>query len=164
MGLQISPQLTLTASRTVDLAAATQATIQQSGFNISGPKFTDTSTPAVTKESYRTLTFASGVVNIDLTALVDAVGVTFDGTGLKVQTVLIKNPAGNSAIVINPGGANPYYLFGTGQSLTIPGHATIDCGIGMVLPEGLADVGPTAKTIQVVGVTGQSFHIGLTLG
>lgn len=164
MSATITPSISLTAVETIALAASPEASIQQSGFNCSGPKFSATTTPPVTHASYQSLALAGGTRDIDLTALPNAVNVPQDCTGKKVQTILIKNPAGNDAITISPGGANPYPLFGTGNSVVVPGHATIDTFLAMVVPEGLPDVAAGAKIITVTGTGTQSFHIGLTLG
>ncbi len=160
MAVSISPNISMTANETVTLDSASDATITQSGFNLSGVRLNSASTPAVTKSAYHDYAFTAGAVTIDLTALADAVNVAFSGTGLKVQTVIIKNPTGNGAITLVPGAANPYNLFGAAFKIIIPAGSWV----GAYMPEGTPDVAGGAKNIDVTGTGTETFYIGFTLG
>ena len=160
----INPTMNFTANEVLSLDAATDAPISQDGFNLANVRLSSTSTPAVTKSSYKEYALIAGALTIDLTALTDAVGAALDGTGLKVQTVIIVNPAGNAAINIAPGASNPYPLLGTGNDITIPAHATQLTVIGMYLPDGTPDVSGSVKTLDITGTGTQTFKLGITLG
>lgn len=164
MSVAISPIMTFTANETVAFDAAPSVTIQQSGFNLSGVKLTSTSSPAVTQSDYHDHTFTAGAFTLDLTALVDAAGVAFSGLGLKVQALIIKNPAGNASINMAPGASNGYDIFGAGNDITIPGHASYDNYLSFYFPEGTPDVAAGDKTLDFTGTGTQSFYLGIVLG
>lgn len=164
MATSISPQMNFTATDTYSIDAADDATVAQNGFNLSNVRLNATSTPAVTKSCYKEYALVAGALTIDLTALTDAFGAALDGTGLKVQTVIIVNPAGNASINIAPGASNPYPLLGAANDITIPAHASVDTHISMFLPEGCPDVSGTVKTLDITGTGTQTFKLGLTLG
>lgn len=164
MTISFAPLMTFTANETISVDAASAVTINQSGFNLSGVRLTDTSTPAATKAHYHDHTFTAGAVTVDLTALVDSVGVAFSGLGLKVQALIIKNPAGNASINLAPGASNGYDIFGAGNDITIPGHASYDNYLSFYFPEGTPDVAAGDKTLDFTGTGTQSFYLGIVLG
>lgn len=156
--------MSFSANATIAVDAASSVTIVQSGFNLSGVRLTGSTTPAVTKESYHDYTFTAGAVTVDLTALLDAVGAAVDGTGLKVQCLIIKNPAGNASINMAPGASNGYDIFGASNDITIPGHATYDNYLSFYFPEGTPDVAAGDKTLDFTGTGTQTFYLGIVLG
>lgn len=164
MGVAIAPQITFTAVRTLDFPAASQATVQQSGFNLSSGQLNENSTPPVTKESYKTLALVGGVLLIDLTALPDVNGIDQDCTGKKVRTIIVKNPKGNHPITVQPGDSNPYPVFGTGNKLEVKAHASVDGYFGQFIPDGVPDVSAGERILKITGTGTEQFHIGLTLG
>lgn len=120
-----------------------------------------TTTPAVTKEASLALALSSGSITLDLTAIADANGGTVDGTGLKVQTIKLANPADNNgAITIVPGASNAYNLFGSAFSLTIP----VGGEILAYLPEGTPDIASGAKEIDITGTGTDPLNIQITMG
>jgi len=164
MSVTITPSISLTAIRTFSTDAAVDSTIPLSGFNVSGPKLTATSTPPVSVESYQEYALVAGALTINLTAILDSLGVTRDCTGLKLQTLIFINPAGNAAINIAPGASDPYPMFGAANDITVPGHATADTAFAFVFPEGCPDVAAAVKTIDFAGTGTQTFKLGIVLG
>lgn len=164
MTVSIIPSIEMTAVRTFSSDAADDITVIQNKFNLTGSRLTTGTTPPVTIESYQEYTLAAGTKTIDLTALLDFADVLQNCTGLKVQTLIFVNPAGNSSMNIAPGGSNPYPLFGAGNDITVPGFASQDCVIGFYFPEGCPDVASGVKTIDVTGTGTQKFKLGLCLG
>ena len=164
MSVSITPQIQMTAVRTATADAADDIQVLQSGFNLTGRQLNASSTPPVTMESYHTYALVAGAKTIDLTAILDALGVSQTAVGLKLQTLIIKNPAGNNKLTIGPGGSNPYPLFGTGLSAEIPGNAAGDSYLAFVFPEGLPDVASGVKNILVSGTGTETFYLGICLG
>ena len=164
MTVSIIPSIDMTAVRTFSSDAADDVTVIQNKFNLSGTRLTAGTTPPVTVESYQEYTLSAGAKTIDLTALLDFADVAQNCTGLKVQTFIFVNPAGNSAMNIAPGASNPYPLFGAANDITVPGFASQDCTIGFYFPEGCPDVASGVKTIDVTGTGTQKFKLGLCLG
>lgn len=164
MSVTITPNIALTAIRTFSTDAAVDTTIPLSGFNVQGPKLTGTSTPPVSVESYQEYDLVAGAKTIDLTALVDSLGVTRDCTGLKLQTLIFINPTGNASMNIAPGGSNPYPIFGASNDITVPGNAAGDSIVALVFPEGCPDVAAGVKTIDIAGTGTESFKLGVVLG
>lgn len=162
--VEVAPALNLAPIHTKSITGADDVAIVLSGFNLNGLRFNASSTIPVTKESYKVYTFTAGAITIDLTSIVDAFGVTFSGSGLKVQGIVIINPAGNASINVAPGASNGYALFGAGNDITIPGNASYDTFVVAWLPEGTPDVAGGAKNIDVTGTGTESFKIGLILG
>lgn len=162
MSVSISPQMYFTAQETIELgvAAATDPAITHDGFNYSATLNAD-STPPVTKASYQEHTLdGSGDLTLDLTDLPGVSEVSQNCTGLKVQTLIINNPADNAALTISPGASNPYPLFGTGNDLVVPPGATM----AFSFVDQLADVSGTVKTIDFAGGNAESFELGICLG
>lgn len=164
MSVTITPSINLTAVETRSFDAASNSTIIHSGFNVAGPKLSATTTPPVSVVSYQTYALVAGAKTIDLRALLDSVDAAIDCNGLKVQTVIIVNPNGNSALNVAPGASNPYPLLGAGNDFTLPAATAGDVVAAFVLPEGTPDVSGTVKTIDFTGTGTQTFKVGLVLG
>lgn len=123
------------------------------------------STPPITMTSAQEITIASGVGSIDLTALPGTGGATLDGTGLKVQGVLLTAPGGEDGnagpITIAPGASNPYSLGGAtwaGEDLE-PGDSR-----HYLFNDTLADVDGTHKSLDLTGTDGDVLRVQLLLG
>jgi hypothetical protein len=144
-------------------AANSAASLTHDAFNISQSLGAAT-TPVGTKIAFFELALSGGAASIDLTALPHNGG-TVDGTGLKVQAALFRNPAANAAMTVKDGASNGYNIFGdsSGQ-VTIPGHATKASAVMLFFPEGLPDVAAGAKTIDVTGTGTEVLEVGLVLG
>jgi hypothetical protein len=96
--------------------------IRHDQFNV-GPKTLNASTtPPAAQVSSQQLT---GTQTIDLTALPGAGGAVINGTGQKVQAVLITCLSANAgAMTVAPGASNGYQLLGA-NAITIPLGGTI---------------------------------------
>lgn len=96
--------------------------IRHDQFNV-GPKTLNASTtPPAQQVASLQLT---GTQTIDLTALAGTNGATVNGTGQKVQAVLITNKSSNTgSMTVAPGGANGYQLLGA-NAVTLPLGGTI---------------------------------------
>lgn len=164
MSVTITPSINLSAIVTKSFDAAASATIIQSGFNVSGPKLTSSTTPPVTKESYHDYALVAGAKTIDLRALLDLDDVAQDCIGLKVQIVIIINPNGNSALNVAPGASNPFPLLGAANDFTLPAATAGDVVAAFILPEGTPDVSNTVKTIDFAGTGTETFQLGIVLG
>jgi len=164
MTVTIAPEISLTPIETITSDAAAEINITHNLFDQQMARLTGTTSPPVSMVSYQTFALVAGTKTIDLTAVLNYADVAQDATGLKVQTLIFINPAGNATMNIAPGGANPYPLFGTGNDVDVPAHATIDNWIAFSLLEGLPDVSGTVKNITITGTGTQSFKIGIVLG
>jgi hypothetical protein len=164
MAVTITPEVRLTAVESYAPASAEEIAVQHNKFNQSGSRWNATSVPPVSMVSYQTYALVTGSKTIDLTAILNFLAVSQNGTGLKVQSVIFVNPAGNATMNIAPGGSNPYPLFGTGNDIDVPGNATVNSWIAFGFPEGLPDVASGAKTITVTGTGTQTFNLGIVLG
>lgn len=161
MSIQISPTIQFTAIETVEADAADQMSVSQNGFNLNNVSLNANSTVPATKSSYKTYTLGGGgTLTIDLTDLDGLLEAAVDGTGLKVQTIVVRNPSSNNAVTIAPGASNPYPLWGTGNSREVKPGARF----GEYFADQLADVASNAKEIDLSGTAGQTIDIGLCLG
>ena len=162
MAVSISPTITFTAQETLDVGvdAAPSPIIPHSGFNVAGPQLNATSTPPVTMTSYQEYTLSGGAFIIDLRALLGVNDEVQDANGLKLQTIIIRNPSGNNPITIGEGATNGYPIWGAGNDLIVPA----DSEIAMTFNETLADVAAADKDIDVAGTGTETFDVGICLG
>lgn len=104
----------------------------------------------------RDLTLSGGVLSTDFTVLDRGSLPDEDFSGLKLQFVAIKNPAGNSALRAKTGASNGLGFAGSSASdITIPANGA---GI-LIIPEGTVDISGSAKTIDWSGGTTDSFSV-----
>ena len=105
----------------------------------------------------------SGKATIDLTALVGTYDRAVDGTGLKVQGVMLTNK-GAGDMVFTPGhatgGADPYLLLGAAFKITLKAGQW-NCSSLQNLAE---DIASGVKNIAVNGTIGDTFELSLLLG
>ncbi len=162
MSVSCSPVMSLTATEVLEtnVPAAQNPTVVHNGFNLAGITLNASTTPAITKPSFRTYQLTAGTVTIDLTALLGTNNLSQDCTGLKVQALIIHNPAGNATMNVAPGASNGYALFGTSNDIEITAGGYVQA----YLPEGLPDVASGAKNITITGTGTQEIHVGLLLG
>lgn len=75
----------------------------------------------MTKAACKTAALVAGTLTLDLTAIPhDGEPAAVDATGLKVQALLIRVPTANAnPLIIEPGAAAPYNLFGATFKLTL---------------------------------------------
>lgn len=120
-----------------------------------------TTTPPISQVSDFTAALIAGTLNIDLTNLPASSGAAINGTGLKVQGIIIQAPIANlNPITLTPGGANPYNLFGAAFSKTLyPGQLSMDFLNGQA-----PVVAGGAKIITLTGTGTQALNIILLLG
>ena len=109
----------------------------------------------------------SGTTTVDFTAAPHLVDRSSDLTGMKCIGGILYPPATNTgAVTVAPGAANPYPLFGTGNSIELqPGQAVAwqtEQGISPNLPR----VTSTVKNIDVTGTSDDvlkyELHFGVT--
>ena len=154
--------VTLTAQLTVvetfpeaDWPAVQDRVLTHDGYN-TRHNLHAASTPPATLKYADTIT---GPKTLDLTALVDPVSGTVDGSGLKVQALKAVNLSETTALVIAKGASNGYELNGA-AAITLP-------ALGEVLlyfADGLADVAAGVKTIDITAGAAEEFEIMLILG
>ena len=141
----------------------TGKTVTSDYFNLGPQLYGPATTIPVTHYSHAEYTLdGGGAATIDLTALLGTQE-DIDATGLKVQLFRVKsNSADNGALTISPGAANPYVLFGAGNSLVYPAGLTLD----WPFPFGdkLADVAAGVKNIDLAGTAGNVFDIEILVG
>jgi hypothetical protein len=107
----------------------------------------------------------SGTTTIDLTAAPKSASRTQDLTGKKLVSMIIEADANNSGnTTVAPGSANPYPLFGSGNSiLVLPGET-----IGKTIRSGTATNHPavsgTVKNIDVSGTASDVVKILMYFG
>ena len=162
MAVSISPQIIFTAHETLDTGVdgAPSPNIVHSGFNLVDTVLDDTTTPPVTMTSYQTYALVAGALTIDLRALLGVNDEVQDANGLKLQTIVIRNPSGNNPITIGEGASNGYPIWGAGNDHIVPA----DSEVGQKFADTLADVSATDKTIDISGTGTETFDVGICLG
>lgn len=118
------------------------------------------SQPAISKFCHRDRALVAAAFTIDLTSEVGTNGAAVDFTGLKVQVIKFKNPAGNAAMTITFGAANPYLLGGAAFKWILPA----DSEITFYANEGTPDVAGGSKDIDVSGTGTESLEYQITAG
>lgn len=155
-----SAELSVSETLESNVAAATSATIRHEGFNSAyniRPANGDAPGAIVVADI---LSLTAGALTIDLTNLAGTDG-TKDGTGLKVQAVLIRNhDEGNAAMTFGVGASNGYQLKGaTWEETLLVGQEMLFYG-----NDATPDIEASAKTIDVTGTGTESFQFMVVLG
>lgn len=139
------------------------ATVSPNHFNVSAKTYTPTGTPPVdrTAQIEKTIT-ATGVPEvIDLTAL-PSIDANIDGTTKKVQGIRIQGASTNvGTLTIAPGAATPYELFGTTNTVIIPGKTRV---LKLMVEDDLAAISSSLKHIDVTGTINDVWKIEIILG
>ena len=151
---QVLGQTIVETFPTADLPSASSASITHNQFN-SSTTLNATSTPPASMKYCDTLT---GTTHLDLTALADPLG-TVDGTGLKVQSLLVNNLSTTDALVISDGAANEYALNAAADITVAIGGSVL-----MYFNDQLADISATAKTIDFTPAAGKSYEVSIVMG
>lgn len=134
------------------------------GFNVARTNFTSASTPVVDRVSYQTYAIGGGgTTDIDLTALLSSQN-AIDGTGKKVQAILVKSKAGNDMVTVGPGASNAYAPWGASNEVDIYATASLAGFAVAYQPEGLPDISGSAKNIRITGTAGDEVDIAIWLG
>ena len=162
MAVSISPTITFSAIETLDTGVdgAPAPDILHSGFNLSGVTLNSSSSAPVTMTSYQQYALSGGAFTIDLMALLGVNDEVQDADGLKLQTIVILNTIGNNPITVTTGASNGFPLLGGTNSIVIPAGAWF----AFYVPEGLAEVGASDKTIDIAGTLVETFKVGICLG
>lgn len=153
----------ITITETFSIADTVDNTILVNTYNQSGTLTAATDVPA-TKQATFALTLTAGSGSIDLTALpgLDA-NQTIDGTGLKVQLLLLLNPSSNAnSITVASGASNGYGLDAAGTAWTetlSPGQWRM-VGGNNVSP----DVAAGDRILDVTGTGSQVLNVSVVLG
>lgn len=158
----------------VRLALGVQEFIDTAGSNDNGPinhnafdvlqNLTATGTtgsPAISKGGSFEFTLSGGSLSVDLTNLTGTNGVTVDATGLKLQAMLLRQPAGNAVMTIKKGVTNGYKPGGSSDfsiSLTA-GEAA-----AFLFDETSDEVGASLKTLDLAGTGTQKLQAVLLFG
>lgn len=152
---QVTAAETLSSS---DFPAVPSAPLVHSGFDTT-LSLSATTTPPVTTPAYFDQALTAGAATIDLTALTHN-GQAVNLTGLKVQTIKIKNPAGNAAMTFTEGASNGYALMGAGwQTTLLAGQEVTFYG-----NDATPDVAAGDRTIDITGTGTESCEIAITAG
>lgn len=159
MSVNANLRLELTVRETLEanVAGASQKTIIHATFNQTKALHAS-STPVATKGFGFEVTLSAGTASIDLRSLTGPNGAC-DLNGLKVQAMLFVNP-GSNPITVAPAGANPYPLFGTGNSVVVPAGGSL----AFYFPEGLPDVSATVKALTLTGTGTDKLQINFAAG
>lgn len=162
MAVTITPTINFAAVETLTTGVdgATAPSVTHNKFNIPSVTHNANSDAPVTMASYRTYSMTAGAFIIDLRVLLGVGDEVQDANGLKLQTIVIRNPTGNNTITVGEGATNGFPLFGASNDVEIPA----DSELGFHIPEGVTNVSATDKTIDIAGTGTESFDVGITLG
>jgi len=140
--------------------SASNRTVKSDQFNQSGTYNASSDVPA-TKHGSDEVTLSYGSGEIDLTALSGANGASVDGTGLKVQAILIIADEDNLAdVTIDVGDTNGYELFGAAFSVTLSaGQHFLAFG-----NDDAPDVSSSAKILDLAGTGSDVVKYSIVLG
>lgn len=163
MSVSVTMGMKLTAVETLDDAvpaiSSSNRTVTFDGFDLDDLTLNVSSNPPATKCAYFTKTLAAGAGTIDLTALPHQEGVTVDGTGLKVQGLIVRNDGDNN-LVIEPGDSNAYNLLGATFKITVfPG-----CTCEFEFQDQTPDIASGAKSLKLTGTLVEESSWGFILG
>jgi len=144
--------------------AGTATTVTSNEWNQGQTNLTSATTPPVTKHVAEEVDpggSGAATTTIDLTSFTDIEGETQDGTGLKVQVLRVRTPSTNTGdVTIGPALANPYQLFGTGNSVELPPNSEML----LRLTDELADVSATVKNVLISASGSDTAYVQMVLG
>ncbi len=125
--------------------------------------YTGSTTVPVTKSAKFTVTLDPTTHTLDLTAIPNDTGGTFDGTGLKVQFLRFKATATNAnKIVISNAASNPYRIDATTTAWSI--NLVAGQVVALELNDAADDVGGTHLGILFTGTGVQTIDCHIILG
>lgn len=139
------------------------ATVTYDGMSTS-QTLTGSTTIPVTKHSEDEVTMSSGSGSINLVALPGkSADQTVDGTGLKVQKMILKNKTGNAnSITVAKGASNGYGVNAAGTTWTVslsPGQQ-----ITFDLEDAAPDIASGARLIDITGTGSQILQFTIVMG
>jgi hypothetical protein len=168
VAINYTSKITATEQLETNMPAANDKQVQHNGYDTAATA-NATSVPPVAKCAFFQKALVGGAATIDLTALVGSNGAAVDGTGLRVQFIKFRNKSSNAAghvMGLSKGTPNGYDGLGGGEGSAgdftvslLPGGevliCTKDCG---------ADIGPTNKTLDLMGVGTDVAELAIALG
>lgn len=142
------------------------ATVTIDGVNGTGTEtLTASTTPPATKQSCFDIALSAGAVTINLASLPGLNGEAgaVDGTGLKVQSITLKNKASNAnAMTITEGASNGHPTLGSSFSVTLlPGQSIQLFNDGVDVG---TDIAAGDRTIDVAGTGAQVLAVHVVMG
>lgn len=163
MSVEVTYTTNITVNETIDTnvpaVAAAKAVITHDQYN-TNQSLTPGGTVPVTQAVSFSQALTAGAATIDLTALVGVNNLAVDGTGLKVQAIKFKNPAGNASMKIDVGATNGYPLAGAGFETTLlAGQEVVFFG-----NEAAPDISASAKTFDLTGTGTQAGEFTIVMG
>jgi len=163
MSVSVSYNASVSTTETIDTnipaVESAKAIITHDQYNTTA-SLTSATTVPVTKAVYFSQALTAGAATVDLTALVGVNNIAVDGTGLKVQVLKFKNPAGNAAMTLDVGASNGYTLGGAAFQITL------DAGQEMLFygNEAEADISSTVKTFDLTGTATEACELSIVMG
>lgn len=154
----INAGINIRETLTVGVDGASNPVVRHDQF-VSSINLNASSAAPVTTPVSDNIALVSGAHTIDLTSLVGTGGGAVDGTGLKVQAIHVRNN-GAAAMTFTPGSSNPYNLFGSSSSVTVPAGGQVL----LFANEGAPDIASNAKEIDVAGTDTDDFDLTLVMG
>ena len=163
MSVSVTWAQTLTVVETLpnNTGSAPDATrkITHTDYN-EGGTLSATTTPVATTCAHFLLTLTAGAATIDLTALTGTNGVSVNGTGMKIQSVRIKNLGANQ-MTIKVGAANGH----TGVFAATNGHPLNSGGVAQIHTNASGDsIDGTHKNWDITGTGAQTSEWSIVLG
>lgn len=124
----------------------------------------DTDVP-VSQYIGQTETITGGSNTIDLADLVDTEGNAYDGSGLRVQEVIIRAASTNAGdVVVSGGDVDPYYLFGSTNEFDIEPGMALHIRATDNLPIIATSTAVTATDIKFTGTNGDVYTYEFLIG
>lgn len=134
--------------------------ISHTGYDLVGVTLSASTDPPVTDAVFLDYALVAGTKTIDLTAVVDGFGQTIDLTGLKIQWIVLINPAGNNELTLEADASDGCEI-GSVRLLGSADHAT---RAALYLPEASDAVGASTKNITITGTGTEAFKLGFLAG
>lgn len=159
MSVKATLQLALTVIETLasGVADIANAVVRHDQFNVGPKSLNSGSTPPASLVSASKQT---NTQSLDFTNLPGVNGASVNGTGFKVQAILITNLAANTgAMTVAQGGANPLQLFGATITIPLGGTVAVDFG-----GNGPAVAGGTKNVLFTPNNAADSYNVLVLLG
>lgn len=154
---------TIVETLTGPFVSAADATTTTNGLNIAGVLNASSTVPA-TKYAAGRLTLSSGSGTLDLTALPGRTAdEVVDGTGLKLQLLILHNRSTNAnKITITKGASNGIGLAASNDTWTLT--LSPDQTVGLYLKDAGPDIASDKKTLDISGTGSQELDYEIVMG
>lgn len=158
--LNYASQISWTETLSANVADVPTPSLTHTGHN-TVQALNGSSSPVVAQGAQFTKAMSGGTATVDLTALTGSNGATVNGNGQKVVAVKISAPIGNgAAVTLQPGGSNPYNLFGASfLKVFQPGEETL-CYLLATAPV----IGSGAKNLSMTGTGTDALQFTILMG